>query len=213
MTDTQVHATDTRDEDGLLVFTPRDLGAMDARGSGWYGMVLLAVSEGSLFAFVLFSYCYMAFHYGRAWLPEKLPSFTYSGPNTGFILVGAAAVFLADRAIRRNARWLSAAGMAVAFVLGCLFLWFQWMEWSGKPFGLQMNSYASVYFLVTGIHVAHVVAGVVMLAAMTIWTAAGMFDMRRRDFVTNTMFYWMFVALLWVAVLLTIYVSPYMFYR
>ena len=208
-----VRATDTRDEEGFLVFTRRDLGAMDARGSGWYGMMLLVASEAALFSCVLFSYFYMAFHYGRDWLPDKLPSFTYSGPNTGFILVGTAAVFLADRAIRRNARWLCTALLAVGFVLSCLFLWFQWMEWSGKPFGLDMSSYSSVYFLVTGVHVAHVVAGVLMLLAMTIWTAFGMFDMRRRDFVTNTMFYWLFVAVLWVAVLLTVYVSPYMFYR
>ena len=85
-------ATDTADERGRLVFTRRDLGAMDARGSGWYGMILLILTEASLFAFLLFSYYYMALHYGRAWLPEERPSFKLSAPNTAILIASSVAV-------------------------------------------------------------------------------------------------------------------------
>jgi hypothetical protein len=56
-------------------------------------MTLLILTEACLFAILLFSYYYMALHYGRAWLPPELPGFRLSGPNTAILIVSSVAVW------------------------------------------------------------------------------------------------------------------------
>lgn len=204
-------ATDTADERGRLVFTRRDLGAMDARGSGWYGMILLILTEASLFAFLLFSYYYMALHYGRAWLPEELPSFKLSAPNTAILIASSVAVWFGERAIKRDSRWGAFAGLLVGFVLGAVFVGIQGLEWSNKPYGLDADSHASLYFTVTGFHLAHVVGGLLILGPLVVWTGLGLFDRRRRDPISIGAIYWHFVDLVWLSVFFTFYVTPYLF--
>jgi heme/copper-type cytochrome/quinol oxidase subunit 3 len=203
---------ETRDAEGLLIFPPRDYGSVDARGNGWYGMTLLILTEACLFAFLLFSYYYMALHYGRAWPPAELPGFRLSGPNTVILIISSVAVWAGEEAIKRNSRWGCFTGLAVGFVLGCIFVGVQLLEWRNKPFAIDTSSYGSLYFTVTGFHMAHVAGGLLMIAPLMLWTALGKFDSRRRDAVSNGALYWHFVDAVWLTVFFTFYITPYMFH-
>lgn len=206
-------AETVRDEQAELSFGRLRLGATDARGNGWYGMATLVLTEACLFAYLLFSYYYMSFHYGREWLPDELPGFRLALPMTGILLVSSVVVWVGEQAIKKGRRGRCVAGLTGGWVLGLAFVALEAKEWSDKPFAFSTDVYSSLFFTVTGFHMAHVVGGVLMLLAVTIWTSLGKFDRNRRDFVSIAAFYWHFVDVVWIAVFTTIYLTPYLFHQ
>ncbi len=196
-----------------LTFGRLALGATDARSNGWYGMATLVVTEACLFVYLLFSYYYMSFHFGREWLPDELPGFKLSLPMTGILLSSSVVVYIGERAIKKGKRWLCVTALTGAAVMGLNFVALEAKEWHDKPFSFGTDSYSSLFFTITGFHMAHVVGGVLMLMAASIWTALGKFDQHRRDPVSIVAFYWHFVDVVWIAVFTTIYLTPYLFHQ
>lgn len=194
-----------------LTFGRLVLGSTDARSNGWYGMATLVATEASLFAYLLFSYYYMALQYGREWLPAELPGFGLSLPMTALLFTSSGLVWIGERGIRKGRRWQCVAGLAAGAVLGIGFVVLEAREWFGMGFTLSTDSYSSLFFTVTGFHMAHVIGGVLMLSTMALWTALGLFDGHRRDPISIGAFYWHFVDVVWVAVFTTIYLTPHLF--
>jgi heme/copper-type cytochrome/quinol oxidase subunit 3 len=193
-----------------LIIGELGYGSIDRRASGWWGMLTVILSESFLFAYLLFSYYYFAVQYGHAWLPRDLPSFWLSGPNTVVLLASSVAVWAGERGARRGLQSQLLLGLAIAIVLGVASLCIQLLELSNQPFGLASHPYGSMFFMVTGFHMAHVAAGVLMLAALLLWSVLGYFDRERLAPVTIGAIYWYFVNAAWLAVFFTFYITPYL---
>ena len=185
-----------------------EIGSTGRRASGWWGVMMLILTEAALFAYLLFSYYYFAVQYGRDWLPRELPSFRLSLPNTILLLLSSAVLVWGERAIRSDQRRQLVLALAATLVMGVVFMGVQAMEWLGKPFRPWSNAYASLYFTVTGFHMAHVLAGVVALAAMLAWALLGKFSARRHAAIAIGALYWHFVDAVWLTVFFTFYITP-----
>ena len=61
--------------DAAIHSDPLPVGSLGRRAGGWYGMLAVIMTEGALFAYLLFSYYYFAVQYGREFLPPELPKF------------------------------------------------------------------------------------------------------------------------------------------
>jgi cytochrome c oxidase subunit III len=186
------------------------VGSAGKKSSGWFGMLGLIATEASLFVYLLFSYYYSAIWSDGPFLPAKLPKFDLSGPDTFVLLLSSVAVWWGERGARRGARTQLALGLAFAFVLGAIFVGIQVLEWHGKAFWPDSSPYASLYFTITGFHMAHVVLGLLVLAVLFVWTTLGYFDRSRHAPVSIGAIYWHFVDAVWIAVFFTIYVTPYL---
>jgi cytochrome c oxidase subunit 1/cytochrome c oxidase subunit I+III len=79
-----------------------------------------------------------------------------------------------------------------------------------KPFGLSSHSYGSLYFTVTGFHMAHVLVGLLILGLLLFWSALGYFDRARMAPVSIGGVYWHFVDAVWLTVFFTFYVTPHL---
>jgi cytochrome c oxidase subunit 3 len=191
-----------------LVIGQLPVGSVDRRASGWWGMLTLILTEAFLFAYLLFSYYYFAVQYGHSWLPPDLPSFRLSAPNTVILLLSSVAVWFGERGVRQGSRPRLVLGLLVGLVLGAAFVGVQLMEWSDKPFTIASHSYGSLYFTITGFHMAHVAAGLLVLAALVVWSALGYFDPARLAPVAIGAIYWHFVDAVWLTVFFTFYVTP-----
>lgn len=187
---------------------PLPVGSTDGRETGWLGMMTLIATEASLFGYLLFGYFYFTAQFGRSWLPEKLPEFRLSLPNTLILILSSVAIWWAERAIKRGRSAQSALATGVAIILGAVFVGVQLLEWSGKDFSPATNSYGSFYFITTGLHMAHVLVGLLLLAGAGLWTLMGWFDRRRHAPLSIAAIYWHFVDAVWLTVFLTYYVSP-----
>jgi cytochrome c oxidase subunit III len=193
-----------------LVIGQMSVGSIERRASGWWGMLMLILTEAFLFAYLLFSYYYFAAQYGRPWLPSELPSFRLSAPNTVILILSSIAVWFGERGVRQGSRWRLILGLLIGLVLGVVFVGIQLLEWMDKPFGLASHSYGSLYFTVTGFHMAHVLAGLLVLGALLLWSALGYFDRERMAPVTIGAAYWHFVDVVWLTVFFTFYVTPHL---
>jgi heme/copper-type cytochrome/quinol oxidase subunit 3 len=126
------------------------------------------------------------------------------------VLIGSGALWWSDRAAAQAARETLLIGLAVGLVVTLAFVALQFLDWYSKPFSLASDSYASLYFTIGGVHLAHLVAGVIMIAAVLGWSALGYFGPVRHVPITVTAFYWYFVTVIWLAVFFTLYITPYL---
>jgi len=188
------------------------VGASGKNSVGWWGMLCLIATEASLFAYLLFSYYYVAIQRGPSWAPEPHPSLRLSGPNTVVLLASSVAVWWGEEGVKKGERGRQLVGLAIAIGLGSVFLVVQGFEWRAKTFKLASGSYGSLFFTITGFHMAHVIAGLLILIAVFVWSAMGYFNIRRHAPVSISSIYWHFVDAVWLAVFFTFYVTPYLFW-
>ncbi|MFZ2169709.1 MAG: cytochrome c oxidase subunit 3 [Methylococcaceae bacterium] len=187
------------------------VGSAGNRSSGWWGVLALIVTEGSLFGYLLFSYFYLASQTEQHWPPEGLPSLVMPGLNTLILLASSGFVWASERCIqRRQMRW-SLASMALALILGIGFVVIQLHEWSIKTYDMTSNLYGSLYFTITGFHMLHVIVGLIILMMLLLWIALGYFDDRRYAAVTIGGLYWHFVDVVWLFVFTSLYLMPYLY--
>jgi cytochrome c oxidase subunit 3 len=186
------------------------VGSFGRRASGWFGVWSVVATEGSIFVYLLFTYFYLASQAVGNWPPGGAPSLQLAGPNTVILLLSSAALFWAERSgARRASGGRLLGGLAVAFVLGCIFVGIQLAEWSSRPFSLSSGTYGAIYFTMTGFHLAHVMVGLLMLALLFVWAALGYFSRDRHAPLTIGAIYWHFVDAIWLVVFATLYLTPY----
>lgn len=183
-------------------------GSIRFRASGWWGMLGLILSEGALFAYLLFSYYYVAVQQHSTPWPPTMPEFKLSLPNTVILLLSSVAVWWGERAIKAGARLRAIVGTALGLVLGIVFAGIQILEWKSKTFSISSHPYGSLYFTITGFHMAHVIAGLLLLMAVLWWMALGYFGAFRNAAVSISAIYWHFVDAVWLTIFFTFYITP-----
>jgi len=185
------------------------VGSVAHRASGWWGMWIVIATEASLFAYLLFSYIYLASWAHGNWVPE-LPKLTIPGSNTVILLVSSVVLWWGERGIRKGKRGRLLLALAGTIVLGSVFVGMQGLEWHNKKFSLSDSAYTSSFFVTTGFHVAHVIGGLLVLLALFAWTAMGKFSEKRHAAVSIGALYWHFVDVVWLSIFATFYLSPYL---
>ncbi|MGI8550864.1 MAG: cytochrome c oxidase subunit 3 [Dehalococcoidia bacterium] len=180
------------------------------RATGWWGMICLIGTEATLFALLIFSYFYLRWNSPR-WPPDgiKLPDFTVVIPATILLLTSSGPMQWAEWSIRRGRRRQLKLGLVIAMVEAVLFVALTLYEWSKLDFTPQLNSYGSLFFTITGIHLLHVTGAVCMALYLLVRASLGHFSSRRFLAVENVTLYWHFVDLVWVAIFSSLYISPY----
>jgi cytochrome c oxidase subunit 3 len=186
------------------------VGPIRRHGVGWWGAGTLIASEAALFAYLLFSYYYLGATNPVGWLLEPTPSLTLALPNTLLLLASSGAAWFGERGILTMKRAQALAGFGLAFLMGTAFAVVQVIEWRAKSYGIGLSSYSSLYFVTTGFHMAHVLLGLLVLAALALWTALDYFSPRRRLVVSAGVLYWHFVDVVWIFVFTTYYLTPYL---
>jgi heme/copper-type cytochrome/quinol oxidase subunit 3 len=177
---------------------------------GWWGMWGAIISEAALFAYLLFSYFYIGSQSTDPWPEGGLPRLMMPTVNTAVLFASSIAAWWAERGVRRNQIGALRWGLACALVLGCAFTGIQLMEWHDKPFSLSSGVYGSLYFTITGFHMAHVIVGLGGLVMLLAGALLGYFDRERHSVVSIGIVYWHFVDAVWIAVYASIYLSPYL---
>jgi heme/copper-type cytochrome/quinol oxidase subunit 3 len=196
----------------MILAEPRDLpvGPIGRHGIGWWGVGTLVASEAALFAYLLFAYFYTGATAPPNWLLEPRPVLKLALPNTILLLASSGAAWFGERGVMRMRCSQALFGFGAAFLMGTAFVIVQWFEWHAKTYSLGTSSYASLYFVTTGFHIAHVIVGLAVLAAIFAWTALDYFSPRRRLSVSAGVLYWHFVDIVWLFVFTTYYVTPYL---
>jgi heme/copper-type cytochrome/quinol oxidase subunit 3 len=131
-------------------------------------------------------------------------------PNTILLLLSSLAAWWGEQGVLKRRRAQALIGFGCAFVIGAVFAAVQMLEWHSKSYGLGVSSYTSLYYVTTGVHMAHVIVGLAVLLALFSWTALDYFSPRRRLAVSAGVLYWHFVDIIWLFVFTTYYLTPYL---
>jgi len=198
-----VSAREAREQGALPV------GSAGEHSGGWWGVLALVVTEASLFGYLIFSYFYSQSQTQLAWPPEGMPKIGVGGFSTSVLILSSVFAWLSERAVRKSRRWQALSWMIVAIVLGCLFVGIQLKEWHDHPYGVTAHLYGSLYFTITGFHLAHVLVGLVILVLLAIWIALGYFDKERSAPMRIGGLYWHFVDVIWLFIFTALYVTPF----
>jgi heme/copper-type cytochrome/quinol oxidase subunit 3 len=193
------------------VVPPLPISASGARSTGWWGVVILILNEATLFAALLASYLYLRFN-SPVWPPAgiELPK-----PLLGFIgaiilIISSVFMHWAESGIRRGDRRRLQTSLLIAFILGAVFIAIQLYEYNYLGFLPRDNTYASIFFAITGLHGMHVLVGLAMNLFMQVRASRGYFNANRFLAVQAVVLYWHFVDVVWIVVFLTLYISPYL---
>ncbi len=186
------------------------VGPTGRSGLGSWGVGTLIASEAALFAYLLFSYFYLGATAQPGWLIEPAPPLMPALPNTLLLLASSGAAWIGEHGVMRENRARAAGGLGLALLMGMGFAAIQIYEWSTKSYGPGVSSYASLYFVTTGFHLAHVFVGLIVLAVLTGWVLAGFFSPVRWIPVSAGILYWHFVDAVWLCVFATYFVTPYL---
>jgi heme/copper-type cytochrome/quinol oxidase subunit 3 len=77
-----------------------------------------------------------------------------------------------------------------------------------KTFTPTTGVYGSLFYVITGFHSLHVLIGLAFVAWLLAASLLNSFDPQHYDRVRNAGIFWVFLDVVWVAVLFTIYLSP-----
>ena len=97
----------------------------------------------------------------------------------------------------------------VTIALGVIFLGlvaFEWAEMIHAGVTIQSSVYGSVFYIITGFHMAHVTAGIIAFIVVMLRVAKSKFTPAQATAAMATSYYWHFVDVIWVGVFITLYI-------
>lgn len=142
---------------------------------------------------------------GTDWLRFDVPGqFTQS---TVIILISSITMVLGSLFTRKGNKWLSTLFIFSTLILGIIFTYLQWEGWGvlikndtyfADPRTGSGNNSVSLFYVITGLHVAHVFGGLIALFVTSIRAAAGKYKPQSYTGVKLTALYWHFLDGLWL---------------
>ena len=135
------------------------------------------------------------------WLEFNLPSLFFW--NAGLIIASSVVLYFSKAAFKKNNFSLYRTLLVLGLVMGIGFIVLQyqaWMDMTNKGVFLTGNPAGSFVYVISALHAAHVLGGIVALMAAVIHAFS------LKDFVTKarlhrlnlTLTYWHFVGVLWI---------------
>ena len=173
------------------------------------GMVIALGAWAMMFGALFFVYA--GIRTGtRVWPPPGLPPIPVALPavNTLVLAASSGALVLGTRGLAVGRRKPLALWLFGALALGGLFLGLQLKVWSDLwASGLLPSSgqFASVFYGLTVLHAAHVLAGLVMLAVMLVRALRGEYTEHNVSRVRVAGLFWHFVDVVWVLMFVSLY--------
>ncbi len=178
---------------------------------GKLGMWVFLAGETMVFGGLMGIFVLVGIHHGGWGADGAHVNWSVGAINTFVLFTSSLMAALAQSAARvqdlaRAKRYLSATGL-----LGVLFLIIKAFEYAGdfrEGFTPLAALFWSFYYLMTGLHVLHLLAGVVVIFGLVMMvtprTPAGWLE-RKLKYVC---LYWYFVETVWVFLLALVYFAP-----
>ncbi|MGN6423584.1 MAG: cytochrome c oxidase subunit 3 [Asticcacaulis sp.] len=194
----------------LVLDKPLPVGNTGPRHTGLWGLWTLILTEGSLFGYLIVSYLYLGVASGQTWPPHGPPDLLKPGISTSILLASSGVMMLVEHNLKRARIRSALAFLALTILMGAVFVAMQMHEWAHKGYGPWTHLYGSLYFIITGFHMAHVIAGLIVLATLFVWILTGRVRPDGSKPVTIGGLYWHFVDAVWIVVFSTLYLAPHL---
>ncbi len=169
------------------------------------GLILLIVmmTFGSLFG----TYIVLATNKAIEWQPFNLPFQVWI--STALIIVSSIDYELAKKSLLAGNQVKARKWFLITAVVGAIFIASQILAWFNlvsQGFYATGNSYAGLFYILTAVHVFHVVGGIISLVFIALKTQIITMDddelLKRQWFAKVVGWYWHFIGVLWLILFL-----------
>lgn len=188
---------------------PLPVGTAGKRNPGWWGMLMLIAAEAAIFVYLFFSFFYLQSMTANAWPPSGNPPLPYALSSTGILVLSIFTMWLTERQAHRGRRFLLALGLFFNGLVATCYVLLTLLDWRAEQFTWTDGAYASLFFTIDGMHVAHAIVGALIMFTLTLWSLLGHITAERCTAVTLAAFYWYFLVAVWLAIFGIFYVIPY----
>ncbi|MFI5404289.1 MAG: cbb3-type cytochrome c oxidase subunit I [Candidatus Gagatemarchaeaceae archaeon] len=169
------------------------------------GMWVFLSSEVVLFGSFLGAYIFIRAASGIWPIAGSIHEVPLGTLNTLVLVTSGLTMFMSLQAIRNGDQRGSISWMAVTFVLGAVFMGVKVSEWTNLgATGFALTSAnpgiglaASAYYIIVGLHGAHVTAGLLMMVYLMKKSASGFYTKDSHEAIENFGLYWAFVDIVW----------------
>lgn len=169
---------------------------------GRLGMTLFLVALGVLFAASMVGYLVVRLR-AATWPPEgspRLPAGMWV--STTILLLSSLTMHLALARARRGHAAALRNWLLTTACLGAAFLASQLLNWShliaGHHLRAQANLYAFTFYMLTGLHGAHVVGGLIPLGLTATRANQGRYTPESHEGIVHMSMYWHFLDAVWL---------------
>jgi heme/copper-type cytochrome/quinol oxidase subunit 3 len=125
--------------------------------------------------------------------------------NTTILVVSAVFAWWSNKAIRDGGVSALQAGLAIALLLGLVFVAGQVYEFSHAGLQIDDQAYGGVFFALMGFHALHVLGGIVFLALNLVRARLGDFSARQHEAVDLGAAFWYYVTAVWLVLFAALY--------
>jgi cytochrome c oxidase subunit 3 len=163
------------------------------------GMVLFVASEAMFFA-AFFAAYFTIRAAASAWPPKGIPKLEIGVPAilTTILVSSSVVLQIGVRSIRSGDTRRALVWLGATIVLGVVFLGLQFYDYTQLGFGVKDGPFGSLFYVMTGLHMAHVFGGVVFLTLVFGQAKGGQLSRARHESLEAASIYWHFVDVVWI---------------
>jgi len=176
------------------------------------GMLLFILSELMLFAGVFWAFSHASLaptiDIGAIWPPrgiEVLDPFAVPFLNTLILLTSGASITWAHYELLASETKQTQTALAVTIALALVFTVLQAYEYLTASFTISDSVYGSCFYLLTGLHGAHVIVGTLFLIVMLVRAKLSQLRPDHHLGFEVASLYWHFVDVVWLMVFTVVY--------
>jgi heme/copper-type cytochrome/quinol oxidase subunit 3 len=177
----------------------------------FWGQVLLAMIEGSMFCMLIAIYFYLRLSLD-VWPPPgvHMPGILIPSIALAPLLLSAAVSYAASEAAKKDSRGGMILGLTANLILAVLFLALRFYDWSLFNFKWSADVHGSIVWTILFLHTFDVVADLLMTVVLIIIIAIGRHGPEQRLGVHVDSVVWYFLVAIWLPLYVVVYWGPYL---
>jgi cytochrome c oxidase subunit 3 len=130
--------------------------------------------------------------------------------GTALLVTSSFTIHISLRHTSRGERRPAIGWLMVTFTLGAVFLVNEILEWRSLDFSFSSSAFSTIFYLLTGMHGAHVFMGLVLMVLVG-WVAFGRGSRVKASPTMHAVgYYWHFVDVVWVILFVVVYVLTWL---
>lgn len=186
--------------------------AFGARDPVWWGVTLLLVIEGTVFALLLVTYFYIRGN-EALWPPMVVgrPALAWAALGAGVSLVSAIPMWITARAAKRGALPVARRGLLVATLLGVAMIACRALEMSALTFRWDSHAHGSVFWTLIGLHLIHCIIDVFENWMLIALLYRGPVEKKHLVDLDSNSFYWYFIIAWQLVIFAVLYGDAFLF--
>jgi heme/copper-type cytochrome/quinol oxidase subunit 3 len=175
------------------------------------GMWLFLSSDCLFFGAFIATFLLYRDHYKPGPSPADVFNIPFTSVTSFILLMSSLTMVLALAAIqrgdyRRFRIWLLATALFGATFIGGQI--FEFTEFTRKGLNIDTSNFGSSFYVLTGLHGAHVTAGIVWLISLWGLSMQGRLTQGDAERIEIAGLYWHFVDVVWIVIFTVVYLLP-----